>query len=83
MAWFIAARWVLSCPASWLGSARSAIVEYDLMSLIRTVTTTRSVSPISAAPPELVGEPAGEQAGQRLALLLPVDDGLLQHAEPA
>ena len=47
MAWFIAARCVLSCPASWLGSACSAMVEYERMSLMRTVTTTRSVSPIS------------------------------------
>ena len=56
---FIAARWVLSWPASWLGSACSAMVEYERMSLMTTVTSTRSVSPMrrpskrsfSASPP--------------------------------
>jgi hypothetical protein len=31
---------------------------------------------------ELLGEPAGQQPGQRLALLLAVDDGLVQQPEP-
>ena len=55
----MAARWMLSWPASWLGSACSAMVEYERMSLMSTVTMTRSVSPIwrpsrrsfSASPP--------------------------------
>ena len=55
----MAARWMFSCPANWLGSACSAMVEYERMSLMRTVTLTRSVSPIlrpsrrsfSASPP--------------------------------
>ena len=47
MAWFMAARCVLSWPASWLGSACSAMVEYDRMSLISTVTSTTSVFPMS------------------------------------
>ena len=46
MARFIAARWVLSWPASSLGSACSAIVEYERMSLMMTVTLSRSVSPM-------------------------------------
>ena len=43
---FMAARCTFSCPASWLGSACSAMVEYERMSLISTVTTTFSVSPM-------------------------------------
>ncbi len=46
------------------GSACSAMVEYDLMSLISTVTMTRSVSPIGCDPlPELLRQPAGQQPG--------------------
>ena len=52
------------------------------MSLISTVTTTRSVSPmLRPLPPDLLGEPAGEQAGERLALLLAVDDGPVQQPQ--
>ena len=53
------------------------------MSLISTVTVTRSVSPIGARLlPQLLGQAAGQQPGQRLALLLPVDDRLVQQPEP-
>ena len=83
MASFIAARCTFSWPASWLGSACSAIVEYDRMSLISTVTSTRSVSPIGrASRPQLLGQPAGQQPGQRLALLLAVHDRLVQQPQP-
>ena len=59
MAWFIAARCVLSCPASWLGSACSAMVEYDLMSLIRTVTFDPLGPPM---PPLFLAELGGQAA---------------------
>ena len=37
---------------------------------------------LPALRPELLGQPAREEAGQRLALLLAVDDGLVQHPQP-
>ena len=54
------------------------------MSDISTVTTSSSVSPMrrpslrsfSASPP-------GQEPAERLALLLAVDDRLVQHAQPA
>ena len=53
------------------------------MSLISTVTTTVSVSPMRLpAVAELLGQTARQQPGQRLALLLAVDDGLVQQPEP-
>ncbi len=59
MARFISARCTFSCPASALGSARSAMLEYPRMSDMSTLTTTASVSPMprpwrtrrSATPP--------------------------------
>ena len=53
------------------------------MSLIRTVTTTRSVSPIGwTLVPQLLRQPAGKETRQRLTLLLAVDDRLVQEPEP-
>ena len=44
-----------------------------------TVTTSSSVSPmLPALDAHLLGEPVGQQAAQRLALLLAVDDRLVQ-----
>ena len=49
-----------------------------------TVTTSFSVSPmLPALVAQLLGEPAGQQPAERLALLLAVDDRLVQHAQPA
>ena len=48
-----------------------------------TVTTSSSVSPMRPTfAAQLLGEPAREQPAQRLALLLAVDDRLVQHAQP-
>ena len=82
MASFMAARWMFSCPASWLGSACSAMVEYDRISLMSTVTVDAfglaDVPPIMA---KLLRQPAGKQAGQGLPLLFPIHDGLVEKAE--
>ena len=38
---------------------------------------------VAAVPPQLLRQAAGEQPGQRLALLLPVDDALVEEPQPA
>ena len=54
------------------------------MSDISTVTSSSSVSPMCLPSlPQLLGQAAGQQPGQRLALLLAVDDRLVQHPQPA
>ena len=54
------------------------------MSDISTVTIERSrLADAPALDAELLGEPAGQQPAERLALLLAVDDRLVQHPQPA
>ena len=37
---------------------------------------------MTALDPQLLGDAAGQQAAERLALLFSIDDGLVEHAEP-
>ena len=82
---FISARCVLSMPASTVGSTRSAMpgVAAHVRHQHRDDRAARSRPICVPVAAQLLGEPAREQPAQRLALLLAVDDRLLQQPQPA
>ena len=80
---FMAARCSLSWAASCAGGVCSAMVEYPDVGHEDGHLDVLGLAHLPALGTELLGQAAREQPVERLALLLPVDDGLMEHPEPA